>query len=86
MSNSTFEVGQKVTILDVNKVGEIESVSEDGSQFSVKYTDDAGAEQTEVCTADKLAAVSDESEGESKDESAANDKSDEDEKSQEEEV
>jgi len=58
MSDSVFEVfevGQQVTILDVNKVGEIVSISEDGTQFSVKYTDDAGQGQTEVVTADKLA-------------------------------
>lgn len=65
MSDTNFEVGQKVTILDVNKVGEVVSISEDGTQCVVKYTDDGGAEQNETCTADKLAAseeVSDEDE------------------------
>jgi hypothetical protein len=72
-----FEVGQKVTILDVNKVGEVVSVSEDGT-FVVKYTDDAGAEQTETVSADKLAAVaSTDAAGE------ADEKSDEEEKSEE---
>jgi hypothetical protein len=50
-----YEVGQKVTILDVNKVGEVLSVT-DGA-YEVQYTDDGGNVQKETCTADKLAPV-----------------------------
>lgn len=57
MSDTNFEVGQEVTLLGVNKKGTIESVSEDGLTFVVKYTDDENAEQTETVTADKIAAV-----------------------------
>jgi hypothetical protein len=32
----------------------VTAVSEDGSQVTVKYTDDAGAEATETGTADKF--------------------------------
>jgi hypothetical protein len=63
MSESTYQVGDKVTILDVKKEGEVVSVSEDGSQFSVKFIDDGGAEQTEAYTADKLAKAGEESDG-----------------------
>jgi hypothetical protein len=54
MSETIYQVGDKVTILDVRKEGELISVSEDGLTFGVKYTDDAGTEQVEPCTADKL--------------------------------
>jgi len=53
MGETKFEVGQKVTILDVHKVGEVTAVSEDG-QVTVKYTDDAGAEQTDTYGAERL--------------------------------
>jgi hypothetical protein len=61
MSDITFKVGDAVTIVDLNKQGVIDTVSEDGTQFGVKYTDDAGAEQVETVTADKLVPVTTES-------------------------
>jgi hypothetical protein len=63
MSETIYQVGDKVTILDVRKEGEVVSVSEDGLTFGVKYTDDAGTEQVEPCTADKLAKAGEESKG-----------------------
>jgi hypothetical protein len=50
-----FKVGDAVTILGINKPGVVTEISEDGTQFTVKYTDDAGAEATETGTADKFA-------------------------------
>jgi len=61
MSNITYAVGDKVTILDVNKQGEVTEVSEDGTQITVKYTDDAGVEATETGTADKFAPAGEQS-------------------------
>lgn len=55
MSNITYAVGDKVTILDINKQGEVTEVSEDGTQFTVKYVDDAGAEATQTGSADQFA-------------------------------
>ena len=68
MDETKFEVGQKVTILDVKKVGEVIEVMENG-QYQVRYTDDASVFQTEICAPEKLAAVetgdeSEKSEGE----------------------
>jgi hypothetical protein len=47
MSDSTFQVGDKVSILDVQKVGEVVEVLEDGT-YKVEYTDDGGVVQTET--------------------------------------
>ena len=52
-----IKVGDQVTLLDVNKTAEVVSISEDGTQYTVKHTDDGGAEQTETVTADKLGPV-----------------------------
>ncbi len=49
-----FKVGDAVTILGINKPGVVTEISEDGTQLTVKYTDDAGAEATETGTADKF--------------------------------
>ena len=57
MNENTFSVGEKVKIIDLNTVAEVASISEDGTQFTVKYNDAGGQEQTEVVTADKLAPV-----------------------------
>jgi hypothetical protein len=57
MSEMTYAVGDKVTILDVNKQGEVTAVSEDGTQITVKYVDDAGVEATETGAAEKFAPV-----------------------------
>jgi hypothetical protein len=68
-----FKVGDAVTILGVNKPGEVTAVSEDG-QVTVKYTDDAGAEATETGTADKFApAVKAAASDEAKDEEGSDD-------------
>ena len=64
MSETTYQVGDKVTILDVKKVGEVIEVMENG-QYQVRYTDDAGTFQTEICGPEKLGPV-----GESDQESA----------------
>lgn len=55
--NNSYAVGDKVTILDINKLGEVTAVSEDGTQFTVKYTDDAGVEATETGAVEKFAPV-----------------------------
>jgi hypothetical protein len=57
MNENTFNVGDKVKIIDLNTIAEVASISEDGTQFTVKYNDAGGQEQTEVVTADKLASV-----------------------------
>jgi hypothetical protein len=78
-----FKVGDKVTILDVNKQGEVTAVSEDG-QVTVKYTDEAGAEATETGTADKFgpAGASEEAAAEGEMESESSDESKEEEESE----
>jgi hypothetical protein len=52
-----LKVGDAVTILDCEKVGEISKVSEDGIKFTATYTDADGNPAEETGTADKFAAV-----------------------------
>jgi hypothetical protein len=71
MSEITYAVGDKVTILDVNKQGEVTAVSEDRNEITVKYTDDAGVEATETGTADKFAPVGEQSSEESSEDTSS---------------
>jgi|GEM_PF-2895483 len=62
MNESKFNVGDTVTIIDVDRQGEVVSVSDDGSTYEVKSTNADGAEQLLTCKADNLEAADEETE------------------------
>lgn len=42
MNENTFNVGRKVKIVDLNTIAEVASISDEGTQFAVKYNDAGG--------------------------------------------